>query len=95
MVPADRNKKAVLWTVLIFAFGLLTIFCASVATVDAPRAGEFLDPWGSPYRLAVDANYDNHVLLPSERVKSVAVAWSMGPDGIDQHGTHDDIASWK
>lgn len=43
-------------------------------------AGEFLDPWGEPYRISVD---------PKVRV------YSCGPNRLDEHGDGDDIASWK
>jgi hypothetical protein len=42
--------------------------------------GEFLDPWGEPYRISVD---------PRTRV------YSCGPNRVDEHGDGDDIASWK
>ena len=44
------------------------------------RAGEFLDPWGEPYRISVD---------PNVRV------YSCGPNRLDEQGDGDDIASWK
>jgi type II secretory pathway pseudopilin PulG len=43
-------------------------------------SGEFVDPWGEPYRFAVD---------PKARV------YSCGPNRIDELGEGDDIASWK
>jgi type II secretory pathway pseudopilin PulG len=42
--------------------------------------GEFLDPWGEPYRISVD---------PNVRV------YSCGPNRVDEHGAGDDIVSWK
>jgi type II secretory pathway pseudopilin PulG len=42
--------------------------------------GEFLDPWGEPYRISVD---------PKVRV------YSCGPNRNDEQGDGDDIASWK
>jgi len=42
--------------------------------------GEFMDPWGEAYRIAVD---------PKIRV------YSCGPNRIDEQGEGDDIASWK
>ena len=42
--------------------------------------GEFLDPWGDPYRISVD---------PKTRV------YSCGPNRLDEHGDGDDITSWK
>jgi type II secretory pathway pseudopilin PulG len=42
--------------------------------------GEFVDPWGQPYRILMD---------PKPRV------YSTGPNHADEHGEGDDIASWK
>jgi len=42
--------------------------------------GEFVDPWGQPYRMSVDGA--THV-------------YSCGPNRIDEHGEGDDITSWK
>jgi len=42
--------------------------------------GEFIDPWGQPYRMSVDGA--THV-------------YSCGPNRIDEHGEGDDVASWK
>ena len=44
------------------------------------RAGEFLDPWGEPYRISAD---------PNVRV------YSCGPNRLDERGDGDDIANWK
>jgi hypothetical protein len=43
-------------------------------------SGEFIDPWGEPYRMSVDHG---------------ARVYSCGPNRIDEHGDGDDIASWK
>lgn len=74
---------------------------------DSP-AGEykFTDPWGHPYILLLDADYDNHIENPdcknsSPEVKKEApatllagaIAYSLGPDGVE--GTADDIPSWR
>jgi type II secretory pathway pseudopilin PulG len=42
--------------------------------------GEFVDPWGEPYRMSV---------IPPAHV------YSCGPNRIDEHGEGGDIASWK
>lgn len=42
--------------------------------------GEFLDPWGQPYRIALE---------PEARV------YSCGPNRSDEQGAGDDMASWK
>jgi hypothetical protein len=59
--------------------------------------GEFLDPWGKPYHIALDTSYDNAVEVANsliERIPGVGVlVWSCGPDRISE--TRDDIVSWK
>jgi type II secretory pathway pseudopilin PulG len=43
-------------------------------------AGEFIDPWGTPYRISSGAD---------------ARAYSCGPNRQDENGEGDDICSWK
>jgi type II secretory pathway pseudopilin PulG len=43
-------------------------------------SGEFVDPWGEPYRFSIG---------PKVRV------YSCGPNHIDEQGEGDDITSWK
>ena len=43
-------------------------------------AGEFLDPWGEPYRILVELK---------KRV------YSCGPNRLDEQGDGDDITNWK
>lgn len=59
--------------------------------------GSFLDPWGTPYQIALDGDYDNAV-TPShgstERILGSGVAIrSFGPDRLPD--TADDLRSWK
>lgn len=42
--------------------------------------GEFLDPWGEPYRISISPK--THV-------------YSCGPNRIDEQGDGDDITNWK
>jgi len=42
--------------------------------------GEFVDPWGQPYRMSVNG---------------AARVYSCGLNRIDEHGEGDDITSWK
>jgi len=72
--------------------------------------GSFTDPWGTPYRVAIDGTYDNQITSPyttdtgaGPGTLSVGViAWSAGRDGRapDNGGTatfsaSDDIISWQ
>ena len=50
------------------------------ASHEMNAAGEFIDPWGTPYRL-----------LPG----SPSQVYSYGPNHLDESGGGDDVASWK
>lgn len=58
--------------------------------------GEFLDPWGQPYQIVLDSNYDNAAQVENSiypRLLGVGVMiWSYGPDTISE--TRDDLISW-
>jgi len=49
------------------------------------KEGRLCDPWGRPYRY----------LNPARHSKQPAELYSFGPDGKDDDGAGDDIASWK
>ncbi len=63
--------------------------------------GQFVDPWGNPYKFMVVYNYDNILTvtysagLSTNLYRSVAV-WSMGPDEANSTLTEleDDVISW-
>lgn len=61
------------------------------------ESGEVLDPWGRPYQMVFDTNYDEVVEIPESGYPAVAgegvVMWSLGPDGKPE--TADDLCSWK
>lgn len=56
----------------------------------------FRDPWGNPYVIAFDLNYDNAVEItgpdrvynpyPYGRIPKSVLVWSMGPDGVAENG---------
>lgn len=60
----------------------------------------YRDPWGHPYVITLDLNYDNNCdddILKTRLgiIGSVPVPvmiWSFGPDGLP--GTKDDVKSW-
>jgi hypothetical protein len=58
--------------------------------------GNVLDPWGSPYQMVFDVNYDNICSIPESSYAAVVgegvVMWSMGPDRRPDTG--DDLRSW-
>jgi len=49
-------------------------------TGELNAAGEFIDPWGTPYHINIDG---------APRV------YSCGPDRADEYGGGDDISSWR
>jgi hypothetical protein len=72
----------------------LTPYEAGKSGVD--KNGEYLDPWGTPYQVAVDANA-NGVCAIENTIHGAGVglgfiAWSCGPDR--RSDTPDDILSW-
>jgi len=53
----------------------------------------FNDPWGNPYRITLDTDYDSNVEIPSGEVRQSVAAWSAGKDEKD--GTDDDPRTWR
>jgi prepilin-type N-terminal cleavage/methylation domain-containing protein len=79
-----------------------------------PQAGisradnQFYDPWGRPYALALDANYDNQITpnpygdnngAGASPLRQGVIAWSVGRDGgLGKNGKFtgsDDVISWQ
>ena len=81
----------------------------------APRSGikasdgQWYDPWGKTYRIAIDATYDNQIANPygstgaagSDPIRSGVIAWSLGKDmkpglnGNNKLPGSDDVISWQ
>ena len=71
--------------------------------------GQWYDPWGKPYVMRIDANYDNKVPNPysansgagSADVRHGVIAYSLGKDGKGGSGSKDsgdgkdDVISWQ
>src|SRR5438874_13191401 len=61
-----------------------TINCFSVAI------GDFVDPWGTPYNVEIDGDYNNQIITnpygasgPGSQPLTIGViAWSLGSDGV-------------
>lgn len=67
-----------------------------IGTLSFNDQGEVVDPWGHPYEILYDANYDSICSIDDAVNGSVigegVVVWSGGPDGkVD---TPDDLRSW-
>ncbi len=67
--------------------------------------GQFCDPWGSAYSIAIDADYDNQVTNPytadtsagPAAIRQGVITWSMGKDKTQgtNFNTSDDVISWQ
>ncbi len=78
-----------------------------IATALANR--QLYDPWGRPYFISMDWNYDNQILNPytadtgagSANIRQGVIAWSLGRDknggsGVKSSGDRaDDVISWQ
>ncbi len=73
------------------------------------NAGQFFDPWGTGYYIAIDGDYDNVVKAASHaysdtsfaNVNTGVIAWSYGKDkkqgtaGDKKYAGSDDVISWQ
>jgi len=71
--------------------------------------GQFCDPWGQPYKIAIDGNYDNQITNPYTAdtgagpgtLRQGVLAWSYGKDtklgnnGDGKYKNSDDVISWQ
>ena len=74
-----------------------------------PTAGQYFDPWGSPYFVRVDTDYDNQLDNPynanagagPDKIRQGAIAWSLGKDtqignkNDRNFASSDDVISWQ
>ena len=63
---------------------------AGISSAPAP-AGQYFDPWGKPYMIRIDTDYDNQVSNPYSQnagsaplLRSGVIAWSFGKDALSQ-----------
>jgi len=63
---------------------------AGISTASA-TAGQYFDPWGKPYMIRVDTDYDNQVNNPYAQnagsaplLRTGVIAWSFGKDTLSQ-----------
>jgi hypothetical protein len=57
--------------------------------------GEFIDPWGSPYRLILSRAGDGATQDEMQAITNPVAVWSCGPNRKDEAGKGDDICSWR
>jgi len=53
--------------------------------------GAMVDPWGNPYRVLFDVNFDNQIVNAATTVVDTVISWSEGPDPDD---VSDNVNSW-
>jgi prepilin-type N-terminal cleavage/methylation domain-containing protein len=72
-------------------------------------AGQLFDPWGTPYNITLDGNYDDLISNPyganngagSDPIRQGVIAWSRGQDktlgknGDGKFTRSDDVISWQ
>jgi prepilin-type N-terminal cleavage/methylation domain-containing protein len=72
----------------------------------AVAVNDLVDPWGTPYNLRIDGNYDNQLTNPYTANTGAGpsplafgvIAWSRGPDqveGTTNFSASDDVISWQ
>lgn len=76
----------------------------------AATIGRYFDPWGTPYAIEIDGNYDNQILVNPYALNAGAtplqigvIVWSLGKDQLGGVGSPDknagtaadDVISWQ
>jgi prepilin-type N-terminal cleavage/methylation domain-containing protein len=72
----------------------------------SPTDGRYYDPWGTPYRIAIDGDYNNAINPNPYTANTGAgpsplnigvIAWSFGKDGAQgtDFSASDDVISWQ
>ncbi len=71
----------------------------------SPETGALLDPWGSFYRIIMDANGDGRVIGPysdDDEIRTGPILWSLGKDRVQGSSSDrslrrgsDDVISWQ
>jgi prepilin-type N-terminal cleavage/methylation domain-containing protein len=71
--------------------------------------GQYYDPWGQTYKIAIDGTYDNQIANPygnnngagTDPLNQGVIVWSLGKDaklgnnGDGKFTTSDDVISWQ
>ena len=80
---------------------------SGIGTTTGP--GQYFDPWGAPYNVTMDADYNNQITNPytantgagAANIRQGVIAWSLGTDGAGGSGDKktgtaaDDVISWQ
>ena len=78
---------------------------AGIQSAAGPNIGIYYDPWGSPYKVAIDTGYDNQMTNPytadtgagPATLNQGVIAWSLGLDATQgtNFNNSDDVISWQ
>src|SRR5437588_9723275 len=82
---------------------------SGIASAGSANAGQYFDPWGNVYFVAVDTDYDNQIDNPytadtgagPAKIRQGVIAWSIGKDagpgnkGDKKFTGSDDVISWQ
>ncbi len=80
---------------------------SGIAGATSSSAGQYFDPWGKPYMITIDTDYDNQVDNPYSadtgagpaKIRQGVISWSLGQDGVlGKNGSFtgsDDVISWQ
>ena len=76
---------------------------ATITNGISVAVNDYVDPWGTPYNVAIDGNYDNQLTNPytanagPSQLAIGVIAWSRGPDQIQgtDFKASDDVISWQ
>jgi prepilin-type N-terminal cleavage/methylation domain-containing protein len=78
---------------------------SGIGTPTGTGPGQFFDPWGNPYKIEIDANYNNQITNPytpdtgagPATLNQGVIAWSVGVDGTQgtNYGNSDDVICWQ
>ena len=59
-----------------------------------PFADSTTPPIQANYRVQVDENYDNKIIVGGQELYRTVIVWSIGTNRVDDGGTLDDVKSW-
>ncbi len=80
---------------------------SGIGTPTGTRPGQYYDPWGTPYAVEIDGNYNNQIATNPYTADTGAgpgtlglgvIAWSFGKDGTQGNANFnasDDVISWQ
>lgn len=77
--------------------GIVFLELESGAQATYDEKGEYLDPWGKPYEILLDLDFDEEIASgtgssQTKAIKAKVAVQSSGPDG--KFGTKDDLRTW-